>query len=266
MPAPRILFGGVLLLAGGAAFLTAIAPSEGPPERPQPPARSLRSDPAPPSAPSKPRPEESLYEWTSRDLAAVARWFGEPGLDHDSRQEACTQIVQALLLCDPEEVVPALRTGLPESTARELLAAYFRAWGAREPAAAAGMLVRLAAAEPRAPAPWHDLGAQVAAQWMESDPDAAIAWVGALPEGAGKSAALLQISYRWVEKDAVGASAFAAKTEDPRLVRVVAAKWAEASPSSALAWARGLPAGSLRDEALSGAATIRESKFAAVPH
>ncbi len=257
---PRVLFGGVILLAGGAAFFAALAPRKDPrAPRPlaveQPPAQSQTPAPL-----QSARTEAQLFDWTSRDLAGVARWFGSPEPDHDTRQKAREQIVQALLLCDPEEVVPALRTGLPESAARELLAAYFRAWGAREPARAAAMLARIAAAEIREPALWHDLGSQVAAQWMETDAPAAIAWVKSLPEGAGKSAALLQISYRWVETDAASASAYAATTEDLRLIRAIAAKWAERAPSVALAWARSLPEGSLRDEALSGAEALIMSR------
>lgn len=200
--------------------------------------------------------EALLFSWTGRDLVAVARWVGTLGPAHALQQEGREQLVLALLQCDPEQVVPALRESLPEATSRELLGPYFRALGGASPAAAAGMLARLAASERRNPTLWHDLGAQVAAQWIAVDPSAAIAWVRSLPEGGGKSAALLQTSYRWTKVDPVGASAYAATSEDLRFVRAVAGKWAETAPSAALAWARTLPAGSARTEALSGAGAI----------
>jgi hypothetical protein len=46
------------------------------------------------------------------------------------------------------------------------------------------------------------------------------------------------------------AAAYAARREDPRLIKAVAAKWAEASPAKAIEWARTLPEGTLRTEAV----------------
>ncbi len=197
-----------------------------------------------------------LFSWTSRDLVGVARWVGMLGPAYGVQQTGREQIVEALLQCNPEEVVPALRESLPESTSRQLLGPYFRAWAATEPMAAAGMLVRLAVAERRDPRQWHDLIGQVSAQWMASEPTEAMAWMKALPESEGKSAAIRQACYRWTEIDPVGVAAYAAQREDPVLVKIVAAKWAEAEPAQAMAWARRLPEGTLRQEAMDAALAI----------
>lgn len=197
-----------------------------------------------------------LFSWTSRDLVAVMRWLGDLGASHSLQQEGREQIVGALLECEPEDVVVALRESLPETTARQLYGPYFRGWAASDPVAAAEMLVRLGAEEPRAAAQWNDLLGEVSAQWMASAPADALSWLKALPEGAGKASALLQASYRWTELDPEGAARFSASREDPRLVKTVAAKWAETAPAKAVAWARTLPEGTLRDDAVAAALAI----------
>jgi hypothetical protein len=181
---------------------------------------------------------------------------GTLGPAHSLQQEGRDQIVEALLQCNPEEVVPALRESLPETTSRQLYGPYFRGWAGADPAAAAAMLTRLGAEEPRDSRQWNDLLGQVSAQWMASAPAAALAWLKELPEGEGKSTALLQASYRWTEMDPDTAAAYAAGREDPRLIKAVAAKWAEASPAKALEWARTLPEGTLRTEAVEAVSAI----------
>jgi hypothetical protein len=197
-----------------------------------------------------------LFSWTSRDLVAVTRWVGTLGPAHSLQQEGRELIVEALLQCDPEAVVAALRESLPETTSRELYGPYFRGWAAEDPEAAAVLLVRLANAEPRDPRQWNDLLGQVSAQWMTNAPETALRWFKALPDGAQKSAALLQASHRWAELDPGEAAAYAVGREDSALVKTVAAKWAETTPDKALAWARGLPEGTLRTEAVASAIAI----------
>lgn len=197
-----------------------------------------------------------LFSWTGRDLVAVTRWVGTLGPAHGLQQEGRAQIVEALLQCNPEQVVPALRESLPETTSRQLYGPYFRGWAEIDPAAAADMLARLGAGEPRDPRQWNDLLGQVSAQWMASAPEAALNWLKALPEGEGKSAAVLQAGYRWAEIDPDGAATYAARREDPRLIKVVAAKWAETAPAKAVEWARTLPEGTLRTEALEASLAI----------
>lgn len=196
-----------------------------------------------------------LHSWTSRDLVAVTRWFGALGPAFDTRQEARDQLVLALLQCDPESVIPALQGALPASTSRELYGPYFRGWAATEPAIAAAKLRQLAEADPEQRPLWNDLITQVAAQWVVADPERALAWVHALPEGPARTAAQIQTSYHWTEINPAAASAYAAKENDANLAKTVAAKWAEASPAAALAWAQGLPDTYTQSYAITGAAS-----------
>lgn len=195
-----------------------------------------------------------LYSWTSRDLVAVAKWFGTLGPAYDLQQEGRDQLVLALLQCDHDAVILALRESLPETTSRQLYGPYFRAWAAADPAAASAKLVELAAAEPGNPHLWHDLVSQVAARWAETDLAAAVDWVRALPASPARIKAELQTAYRWTEADPLAASAYAAGANNLQLVQTVAGQWAEADPAAALGWGASLPAGPAQTRALSGAA------------
>lgn len=195
-----------------------------------------------------------LYSWTTRDLVAVAQWFGTLGPAHDLQQEGRDQLVLALLQCDPEDVLAALQSSLPPTTSQQLYGPYFRAWAATQPAAAGAKLVALASAESGNPRVWHDLISQVAAQWVEIDVPAAIAWVRSLPESPAKIKAELQTAYRWTELDPLAASAYAAEAQNLQLVKTVAGKWAEANPAAALDWGATLPESTAQARALSGAA------------
>jgi hypothetical protein len=196
-----------------------------------------------------------LYSWTTRDLVAVTKWFGTLGPAHDLQQEGRDQLVLALLQCSPDDVIVALQSSLPPTTSRQLYGPYFRGWAASAPAVAGAKLVALAKAETGNPHIWHDLISQVAAQWTEADAPSAIAWVRSLPDSPAKTMAEFQTSYRWTELDPIAASAYAAEAKNLQLVKNVAGKWAETSPSDALLWAQALPEGIVQARALSGAAT-----------
>lgn len=111
-------------------------------------------------------------------------------------------------------------------------------WLDADPAAAGAVLLKMAAKEKGNPAVWHDLMSQLAARWMEKDPDRALAWVESLPEGAGKSKAQIQCAYRWTEIDPAAAADHAFRREDPKLHQTVIGKWAEVDPAAAAAWAK----------------------------
>ncbi len=200
--------------------------------------------------------EALFFSWTSRDLVAVAEWFGRPGGAQELRQEGRDQLVAALRQCDPEQVVAALNISLPPAVSRELYGPYFRDWAATDPAAAGAMLARLSAGLKSRRVLWDDLTAQVAAQWASSDPKAAAAWVDTLPEGRGRSRAAVQMSYGWVERDAPAAAAHAARSKDAGLLSAVAGKWAESDPVAAAVWAEALPDGLPRSRAIAGAVAI----------
>jgi hypothetical protein len=196
-----------------------------------------------------------LYSWTSRDLVAVAKWFGTLGPAHDLQQEGRDQLVAALLQCNHDDVIAVLQSSLPPTTSQQLYGPYFRGWAGTDPVAAGAKLVALARAEKGNPHLWHDLISQVAANWVETDAPAALTWVKSLPASPAKTKAEIQTAYRWTELDPVAASAYAADAKNLQLVKIVAGKWAETSPSDALRWAQNLPDGAVQARALSGAAT-----------
>jgi hypothetical protein len=88
------------------------------------------------------------------------------------------------------------------------------------------------------------------------DLDSAVAWATSLPASEGKTHALLQLSYQWTERAPTAAAAYALSQNDPSLVRLVAGKWAEADPRTALTWVGDMPAGESRNGALTAALTI----------
>lgn len=196
-----------------------------------------------------------LYSWTTRDLVAVAKWFGTLGPAHDLQQEGRDQLVAALLQCNRDDVIAVLQSALPPTTSQQLYGPYFRGWAASDPAAAGAKLVSLAQAEKGNPHQWHDLMSQVAANWISVDAPAALAWVTSLPAGPAKTKAEIQTAYRWTELDPVAASAYAAQAKNLQLVKIVAGKWAETAPSDALRWAQTLTDGPIQARALSGAAS-----------
>ncbi|MFH1497094.1 MAG: hypothetical protein ABII82_04640, partial [Verrucomicrobiota bacterium] len=196
-----------------------------------------------------------LYSWTTRDLVAVAQWFGTLGPAHDLQQEGRDQLVLALLQCDRDAVILALRESLPETTSRQLYGPFFRAWAQTDPATAGAKLLELADTETGNPLMWHDLISQVAAQWIETDSASAVAWVQTLPENSpAKIKAQLQASYRWTELDPVAASTYAAGAKNLQLVKTVAGKWAETDHAAALDWGKTLSEPIAQARALSGAA------------
>ncbi len=91
-------------------------------------------------------------------------------------------------------------------------------------------------------------------QWAQTDPQAAIAWVSALPKGDLRAGALKAIFSSWVKKDAPGAANFAEALpmgkDRQQAVASVAAEWAGADPETAITWARQLADKPSREAAL----------------
>jgi hypothetical protein len=201
-----------------------------------------------------------LSLWVERDLAAVAAWFGGRPSADALHQEARDQLVRAFARREPSEIVSWMEQSLPEPVRRELYSPFFRQWARQDPAAAEGQLQQLSRYSPGEAMFWNDLAAQVAGQWANRDLDSAVAWVQTLPEGQAKSQALVQISYRWAAADPRAAAAYAAREKDPVALEVVAGKWAESDPQSALGWLEALPADERRDRAVTQAATVWAQK------
>lgn len=195
---------------------------------------------------------ELLASWARRDLKGLAKWFETRGAADELHQDARQALVSALIAQGADRGFQWMEKSLSPAVRQELYGPFFREWSNTDPAAAADTLKGLAAAAPGV-AGWTDLIGQVVAQWSRVDLDRAIAWTTSLPEGAGKLHTLIQLSYQWTDRAPVAAAEYALAQNDPSLIRIVAGKWAESDPRTALAWAGNMPAGESKNNAFAGA-------------
>ncbi|MEM8952948.1 MAG: hypothetical protein AAGD22_02240 [Verrucomicrobiota bacterium] len=83
----------------------------------------------------------------------------------------------------------------------------------------------------------------VANEWARTDPEAAMAWVMGLDEGARRVSAGAVLG-QWANQDASAAAAFVDGLDDASqrggMVAAVAAQWGRQDTDAAMAWARGL--------------------------
>jgi len=201
-----------------------------------------------------------LSSWAERDVKGMVDWFGKRKTDDELHQQARDALVWNFGERDPVTMVAWMEHALPESVRAELYGPFFQQWAKTDPTAAATKLRQLADASQANPAQWNDLVGQVVAVWAQADLKGALAWIQSLPEGATKLQALTEASYRWAETAPQAAAAYAARENDPALLKLVAGKWAEKDPQSAAAWAAGLPAGDERDAATINAAVTWAQK------
>jgi hypothetical protein len=197
---------------------------------------------------------ELLASWARRDRAGLAKWFETRGAADELHQDALQTIVTSLIAEDANQGFQWMEKSLPPTVRNELYGPFFRQWANTDPAAAANTLRGLAATAPGV-AGWSDLIGQVVAHWTQVDLDGAVAWTTSLPPGAEKTHALLQLSYEWTEREPIAAAQYALAQNDPSLIRIVAGRWADADPRTALAWVGDMPLGESRNGALAGAVT-----------
>jgi hypothetical protein len=197
--------------------------------------------------------------WTKKDMAGMAAWFGERQAADEMHQESRDILLKVLGAQEPSQAFSWMEKTLSESVRRELYGPFFRQWTAGNPSAAAAKLRQMAAASPE-DAVWGELAGQLAGQWAQTDVNGAVAWAQALPKGAAKAQALVQVSYRWAEVDPKAAAACAARQDDLALLQAVAITWAASDPKSAAAWALELPAGERQNSAMAGAAAVWAQK------
>ncbi|MCI0747498.1 MAG: hypothetical protein L0Y58_19000 [Verrucomicrobia subdivision 3 bacterium] len=194
-----------------------------------------------------------LRVWAEEDLSEALSWFGKQTAADGLNQEHCELLVRALGQHDPARALSWMDEAVPESLRHDLYSPFFRQWAQRDPAAAASMLLQLA--DPlQGKSDFTALGnvllGLVAGQWASADLNSAVAWAQALPEGAAKSEALAQISYRWAGTDPQTAASYASSQNDARMLSNVAGAWAEREPHAAANYAAGLPSGSAQDAAV----------------
>jgi len=197
-----------------------------------------------------------LLSWIQRDKLGMATWFGNRNAVDALHAESRDLLVKALVGGKPGESLSWMETSLPESERQELYGPFFRQWTMSDPVAATARLRQLSEASPGKAAVWDNLIAQIAGQWATTDLSGALAWTKALPDGAAKSQALVQVSYQWARRDPQAAALYAVQQKDQALFDAVAGTWAGNDPRSAAAWAYGLPAGEGRNTAITTATTV----------
>ncbi|MDF3056196.1 MAG: hypothetical protein K0R17_411 [Rariglobus sp.] len=209
---------------------------------------------------------ELLASWARRDRADLAKWFEARGAADELHQDALQTLVTSLVSEGGDHGFQWMEKFLSPSGRAELHGPFFREWANTDPSAAANTLKGLVTAAPGV-AGWSDLIGQVVAQWAHLDLNSAVEWTTSLPAGEGKTHALIQLGYQWAEHAPAAAAAYALAQNDPSLVRLVAGKWAEADPRTALAWVGDMPASESRNGALAAALTVwaqRDSSSAAL--
>lgn len=188
-----------------------------------------------------------LKSWSARDLGGEVKWFGDRGGADGLHQQTRDELARAMGEREPRTMLEWMDKSMPASGKTELYIPLCQQWMSRDPAGTAALLrEKISPSTPGADAAnpaWVDLAGQVAAQWAHSDVNSAVNWAQSLPPGAARSRALELVSYQWTESSPQAAAAYAARENDPKLARNVAAKWAESDPQAAGTWARGLPQG-----------------------
>lgn len=147
-----------------------------------------------------------LSSWVARDSRAAFAWAGGFAATDAAYGETRDLLVEAVCGLEPELVLAEIGSTLPAGLRREVSMGYFRHWADRDPAAAAGQLLRLSTGDAANAALWDDLIPQVAAQWIGTEPDRALFWIQGLPEGPVKANAEIQSAYRWAELEEIKTS------------------------------------------------------------
>lgn len=197
-----------------------------------------------------------LSSWSARDLPGMAIWFANRNAADELHQEARDRLVQVLSEHDPAAMFGWMERYLPASAVEELAGPFFLNWADSNPSGAAAELRRLVTTTKMESPVWNNVLSQFAAQWSGNDLPHALSWVQALPDGAAKSRALVQVSYRWAAKDPLAAANYAAERNDAALISAVAGTWAERDPKSATTWAFRLPPGERQMTALTTALAV----------
>ncbi len=184
-----------------------------------------------------------LASWSRRDLAGTLDWFskrnGADLLQQLAREELAETLVRKSSVA---EAITDLEKIVPSSSRREIFLPVIQRLTARDPAGTAAALDEILLASSDNPdALWLDLAGQVAAQWANRDPRAAIAWAQSLPEGAARARALSQVGCQWAALEPEAAARFAAVEDNSELLANVTSKWAEKDAPAAAAWLGQLP-------------------------
>ncbi len=189
-----------------------------------------------------------ISQWASLDAqgartAALALPAG------DLRNNAVATLIGQIAGRNPDDA-KALLEELPEGSARSNGAsALVNALANTDPKAAAELVTQFPTDRKKG-----DAVTNVAMRYARSDTTAALAWAEALPGGT-RNSAFAGIAYAWTQQDPKAAFDYFAKHElmntDGYMVNQALRNWSQSDSTEALAWARSLPEGKLKDRALS---------------
>ena len=189
-----------------------------------------------------------ISQWAAVDsagarTAALALPTGE------LRNNAVSTLISQIAGRSPDEA-KALLDELPEGSARSAgVSALVNALAQTDPKAAAELVAQMPDDRRRG-----DAVSNVAMRFARSDTTSALAWAETLG-GDQRNSAFSGIAYTWTQQDPKAAFDYYAKHEimsaDGFMVNQALRNWAQSDSTEALAWARTLPDGKLKDRALS---------------
>ncbi len=189
-----------------------------------------------------------ISQWAAVDsagarTAALALPTGE------LRNNAVSTLISQIAGRSPDEA-KALLEELPEGNARSAgVSALVNALAYTDPKAAAELVTQMPGDRRKG-----DAVSNVAMRFARSDTASALAWAETLG-GDQRNSAFSGIAYTWTQQDPKAAFDYYAKHEimsaDGFMVNQALRNWAQSDSTEALAWARTLPDGKLKDRALS---------------
>ncbi len=189
-----------------------------------------------------------MSQWAAADstgarTAALALPTGE------LRNNAVSTLISQIAGRSPDEA-KALLDELPEGSARSAgVSALINSLAQADPKAAAELVTQMPTDRRKG-----DAVTNVAMRYSRSDTPSALAWAETLT-GDQRNSAFSGIAYTWTQQDPKAAFDYYAKHEimaaDGYMVNQALRNWAQSDSTEALAWARTLPEGKLKDRALS---------------
>lgn len=187
-----------------------------------------------------------LKEWASAAPTSAIAWFAT--LEASERfRRIYSALAEALTDQSPERI-HEMAGPITEETARaRLCEAVVERWKESKPAAAAQLIMKLTGGQSAS-----DLLGQVLPHWSRADLKAAVRWAEQLPPNSTRTAALIHLSYAWVEANPAEAATFArdlGADHGPFLAAVIGG-WTRQDPKAAATWVQQLPASPTRDSAL----------------
>ena len=194
-------------------------------------------------------------EWAAQDLKGSIAWLEStlPQPGHGDLTFLILNVVLALSKDDPRAALDLWsrqKRSIADWVKREGPNDLYVRWANSDPNAAATAAWEVRGTEPSALT-------DVVKTWAAKDGAAAEAWVGQLPSGAMRKVLERGVGQALADSDPAAAMAWAAKCQDPYISQFIfkaaLPKYAASDLSGALQAIDGMPAGKMRDSAISAA-------------